>query len=47
MTPAMAEDYADSSFLISLNCADANSKDALSYMARHPVSLPFTDQTAG
>ncbi len=37
----MAEDYADSSFLISLNCADANSKDALSYMARHPVSLPF------
>lgn len=36
------ESYADSSFLVSLHSADANTDSARRFMARHPVELPFT-----
>ena len=39
MSPEMA--YADSSFIISLHCYDANSDVARRFMIRHPVPLPF------
>jgi predicted nucleic acid-binding protein len=34
--------YADSSFIVSLVCKDANSADACAYMARIAESLPLT-----
>ncbi|MEI6071497.1 MAG: type II toxin-antitoxin system VapC family toxin [Verrucomicrobiae bacterium] len=37
----MTRDYADSSFLVSLYCDDANGEEARRFMARHPVTLAF------
>lgn len=41
MTPKL-EDYADSSFLVSLHGEDPNTTQARQYMARHNVPLIFT-----
>jgi len=37
----MTPDYADSSFLVSLYCDDANAGEARRFMARHPAALAF------
>ncbi|NJK93176.1 MAG: type II toxin-antitoxin system VapC family toxin [Blastochloris sp.] len=39
MTPLQT--YADSSFLLSLNVEDGNTKDAGRFISRHPSLLPF------